>query len=84
MTGKMETLRAQVKPEKAELVRKVAMDRFGYTKGAISKAVNVALDEWLSSHSKRKKPDWSKLRGALSDVKLNSVELQHRAWDRDW
>ena len=84
MAEKMETLRVQIKPEKAELVRKMAMGKFGYMKGAISKAVNVALDEWLSKSSKRKKPDWRKLRGILSDVKLSSVELQHRAWDRDW
>ena len=82
--AKKETLRVQMNPEKAELVRKTAMDKFGYTKGAISQAVNEALDEWLNQKSKRKKPDWGKLRGVLSDVKMSSVELQHRAWDRDW
>ncbi len=84
MAEKMQTLRVQVKPEKAELVRKAAMDAFGYSKGSISKAVNAALDEWLMKRKKTMKaPDWGKLQGALSHVKMTSVELQHSAWDRD-
>ncbi len=84
MAAKMETLRVQLKPEKADLVRKVAMDQFGYSKGSISKAVNEALDKWLGQKKLApKKVNWSKLRGALSDVKMTSVELQHAAWNSD-
>ena len=82
MAEKIQTLRAQVKSEKAELVRKAAMDTFGYSKGSISKAVNVALDEWLQKRKRpTKAPNWKKIQGALSHVKMTSVELQHAAWD---
>ena len=85
MAAKMETLRVQISPQKAELVRKMAMDKFGYGKGAISKAVNVALDEWVMKRKQTdsKKVNWEKLRGALKHVKMTSVELQHAAWDTD-
>lgn len=82
--SKMETLRAQVKPEKAQLVKKIAMEQFGYEKGAISFAINEALDEWLRrKKTATKRVDWNKLRGALSNVKMTAVELQHAAWDKD-
>ena len=84
MAGKMETLRVQVKPEKAEFVRKAAMDTYGYGKGAISKALNAAIDEWLEKNrSKHRKVSWKKLRGVLAHVKMNSVELQHADWNID-
>lgn len=84
MAKKMEMLRVQLATEKAAQVRQMAMHRFGYVKGAISKAVNEALDSWMA---KRKKlpasPDWNKMEGVLSHVKKSSVELQHAMWDRD-
>lgn len=78
----METLRAQVTKEKTQKVREEAMKRFGYSKGSISKAVNEALDEWIKKPSKKqvKKVDWSDLRGVLKEVKMSSVELQHKAF----
>lgn len=80
----IETLRAQVQREKAQKVRETAMKRFGYSKGSISKAINVALDEWLMKQGQRKKerkPDWGKIRGALKDIKMDSVTLQHAAFE---
>ena len=78
----METLRAQTTREKAQKVREEAMKRFGYSKGSISMAVNEALDAWIKKPSKKKqkKVDWSDLRGVLKDVKMSSVELQHKAF----
>ena len=76
------TLRVQLPEEKARKVREQAMKRFGYSKGAISKALNVALDEWLGKAKPAKPPITAKdLLGRLSGVKESSVELQHKARD---
>ncbi len=79
----METLRVQIDKQKARKVRETAMTQFGFSKGAISKAVNAALDEWLHKQQKKGQgpaPDWERLTGVLKDVKMTSVELQHNAF----
>lgn len=75
----METLRAQMTKEKAQRVRETAMKRFGYSKGSISKAINTALDEWIEKKDSKfnKKPDWGNVAGALKEINMSSVELQH-------
>jgi hypothetical protein len=81
--NKMETLRIQINPKKALAIKKMAMSKFGFEKGAISKAVNEALDEWMKKEKDSKKVNWNKLMGVLSEEKLASVELQHTVWDTD-
>ena len=78
-----EVMRVILAPEKARKVRQFAMARYGFRKGAISKAVNAALDIWMEKPEKVKRkpaPDWRSLEGALSDIKMTSVELQHEAF----
>lgn len=83
MAEKMETLKVQLREEKAQRVREIAMRRFGFSKGAISKGMQEALDEWVAKNNAKKTsfpPEWKRLRGALKDIKMSSVELQHKAF----
>lgn len=46
----MKTLRGQV-PEKIEReFRKLAMEKFGYGKGSLSKALEEAVKEWVTKN----------------------------------
>ncbi len=88
MVEKMETLKVQLQKEKAQRVREIAMRRFGFSKGAITKGMQEALDDWMKKNQEKANPvvpDWSDIRGALKDIKMTSVELQHKAFLlRDW
>jgi predicted DNA-binding protein len=57
------------------------MRRFGYKKGALSKAAEEAIEKWLNSIEdvKFEGNPVEAIRGILSEVKMNSVELQHLA-----
>ena len=78
----METIKVQIDEKKAKDVRAMAMQIYGHKKGAISAAINTAIEQWLakfskSARQKRYKPNWGSLKGALKEVKTGSVELQH-------
>lgn len=82
----METLKVQMKEKKAKAVREIAMKKFGFAKGSISKAFNDAIDEWIKKQTivkKTKKPDWDSITGAIKEIKMSSVELQHKAFQLD-
>lgn len=86
MATKMETLRAQMPKEKAQKVKETAMKEFEYSKGAISMAITEALDDWLhkkqAAQPKNRKPDWGAVTGALKEIKMSSVELQHHSFQQ--
>jgi len=80
MVKDMAGLRFQVKEELEKKFREAAMKRFGYGKGALSRAAEEALQKWLASISMEEvfKGDPVKaIEGLLADVNLDSVELQH-------
>jgi hypothetical protein len=65
--------------------RELAMRRFGYSKGAISRAVEEAILRWISlaeegSISFEGDPV-EVIDGILSDINMGSVELQHMIRD---
>jgi hypothetical protein len=65
--------------------RELAMRRFGYSKGAISRAVEEAILRWISlaeegSVSFEGDPV-EVIDGILSDINMGSVELQHMIKD---
>lgn len=66
--------------QKEKLFRERAMKKFGYRKGALSKALEEAVDMWLLTKnnvlSKIDNPT-QELEGLLQEIKLSSVELQH-------
>jgi len=76
----MAGLRFQVKEELERKFREAAMKRFGYGKGALSRAAEEALQKWLASISAEEvfRGDPVKaIEGLLADINLDSVELQH-------
>ncbi len=82
-TTMIETIRAQMPKEKATQFRMKAMETFGYNKGAISKAINAAIEHWIQHPAKiekKEKPNWDVLTGVLKDINMPSVELQHAAF----
>lgn len=74
------TIRINLEPSKEREFRSRAMEKYGFKKGAISKALEDAIDIWLSM-DQNKLPIISNptkaLVGMLKDVKETSVELQH-------
>lgn len=84
----MSGLRVQVRRELEEKFREAAMRRFGYSKGALSRAAEEAFEKWLSSieEVKFEGDPVEAIEGLLSDLKMGSVELQHsvgKLWSKD-
>ena len=71
-----ETIKVEVDDALAKRFRRRAMERYGYKKGAVKKA----MEEALSKYSTTAKPDWASLRGVLK-LNKDSVWLQHHAWE---
>ena len=46
----MKTLRGQVSEELEKEFRKLAMKKFGYGKGSLSKALEEAVKEWIEKN----------------------------------
>jgi hypothetical protein len=80
-------LRVQINPKVEEKFREAAMKRFGYGKGALSKAAEEAIIKWLSS-TENEVADFGgdpvkAIEGLLKDVNVDSVTLQNetqKAW----
>ena len=72
----MQVLKTQLKDERAELFRKKAMEKFGHSKGAISSALNEAIDQWLKTKTSI---DVREFRGIFRNAKDTSLELQKKA-----
>jgi len=60
----------------------MAMKRFGYGKGSISRAAEEAIQNWVSIQLQMEKREFEgdpvkAIEGLLADVDVDSVELQH-------
>lgn len=78
-------IRAKI-DDKLELrFRELAMKRFGYGKGALTKAIEEAIIKWISSVEKEEltfeEDPIEAIDGLISDIKVDAVELQHRIKD---
>jgi len=72
-----ETIKVEVDDALARKFRKKAMERYGYKRGTIKKAV----EEVITKFSMSGKVDWASLKGTLKVTKrVSSVQLQHRLW----
>lgn len=72
-----ETIKVEVNDALARKFRKKAMERYGYKKGTIKKAV----EEVMTRFSMSGPVNWASLRGTLKGTtKASSVQLQHRLW----
>ena len=75
-----ETIKVEVDANLAERFRRRAMQKYGYKKGSVKKALEGLMEEFTRGSGGT--ADWSSVRGAIKeDYKgLDSVELQHSIW----
>jgi len=75
------SLRIQIDQELERRFRELAMRRFGYAKGSLSKAAEEALRNWVLEFDTGKSEiigdPVEAIDGLLSDIDRGSVELQH-------
>lgn len=81
----MGSIKVTIDDEVEERFRRVAMKRFGYGKGALSEAAEVAFSEWSSKEDVAEvaitgmEDPVAAIEGLLKHVTESSVELQHKA-----
>jgi hypothetical protein len=76
-----ETIKVEVDEALARQFKKKAMERYGYKKGAMKKALVEAMKDYPpKQHRKTTGTRWEDLKGILKSDK-DSVWLQHHAWD---
>jgi hypothetical protein len=72
-----ETIKVEVDEALARKFRKKAMEKYGYKKGTIKKALEGVLEKFSTTGQ----VDWASLRGTLKVARnVSSVELQHKLW----
>jgi len=78
-------IRAKIDDNLELRFRELAMKRFGYGKGALTKAIEEAIIKWISSVEKEEltfeEDPIEAIDGLISDIKVDAVELQHRIKD---
>jgi hypothetical protein len=78
-------IRAKIDEKIERKFRELAMRKFGYGKGSLAKAAEEAILKWISETEKQEKifegNPVDAIDGLLSDVKMDSVELQHKLRD---
>jgi len=76
-------LRFQISQKLEHKFRELAMKRFGYGKGALSRAAEEAVLKWISTVEEEdlsfEGDPVEAIDGLLSDINIDSVELQHEA-----
>jgi hypothetical protein len=75
------SLRVQLDLELERKFRQKAMKRFGYGKGALSKAAQEAIVNWMSNVEKEEisfeEDPVRAIEGLLKEMNIDSVKLQH-------
>lgn len=75
-------LRVKIDDKLERKFREHAMRRFGYCKGALSKAAEEAILRWISAVEKEELKfegdPVDAIDGLLSEINVDSVELQHK------
>jgi hypothetical protein len=76
-----ETIKVEIDEDLAKRFRKKAMEKYGYKKGAVKKALEGLMKEF-AAQKRSEKPNWGSLVGAIKDdyKGMTSVELQHSIW----
>ncbi|RLE84579.1 MAG: hypothetical protein DRJ41_02870 [Thermoprotei archaeon] len=80
-------IRAKIDEKLERKFRELAMRKFGYGKGALTRAIEEAILRWVSTTESEEltfEGDPIKaIEGILSDIDMSSVDLQHeikRLW----
>lgn len=75
------SLRVQINAKIERRFREAAMKRFGYGKGALSKAAEEAILDWISTLEKEdvnfEDDPVTAIEGLIKDVDVDAVTLQH-------
>lgn len=74
-----EAIKVELPRGLVERFRRKAMERYGYRKGAVKRALKDLIMGFLGVKGEA---NWSLLRGVISSER-SSVELQHEAWRLD-
>ena len=78
-------IRAKIDKRLEMRFRELAMKRFGYCKGALTRAMEEAIIKWIASVEREEitfeGDPVEAIDGILSDIKIDAVELQHRIKD---
>lgn len=77
-------IRAEIDERLERRFRELAMRRFGYGKGALTKAVEEAILRWVSSFEEVAAFEGDPIEaieGILSGIDMDSVSLQHKISD---
>jgi len=77
-------IRARIDEELEKRFRELAVKRFGRRRGSISKAVEEAIRMWVSHVEEAEALDGDPVEvisGALADLHIDSLGLQHRVKD---
>ena len=76
-------MKVQIDEKIERKFRELAMKKFGYGKGSISKAAQEAFLRWISEVEEEmlsfKGDPVEAIDGLLKDIDVDSVELQHKA-----
>ncbi len=78
--GRILAIKINLEDGKEKIFRERAMKKFGYKKGALSKALEEAVDMWLLVETNKLpmvNSPTRELDGLLSGIEETSVELQH-------
>ena len=77
------TLRIQIDERLEREFRRLAMQRFGYGRGALKRAAEEAIMDWVSkvkgAMASFEGDPVEAIDGLLSDIDIDAVELQHQA-----
>jgi hypothetical protein len=73
----MDVIKAELNEALAKRFRKRAMERYGYRKGAVKRA----LEDLIRRYTSRGSVNWHLLKGTIRS-ELSSVELQHKMWKK--
>jgi len=78
--GKMGELKVTLDEELLKLFKERAYRIFGYKKGSLKSAVELAIKDFIDRVDLLQREDLSveEIRGLLKDLKATSVELQHK------
>lgn len=81
----MESLKIELDEKLAKRFRECAMKVFGYGNESISKAAQASIENWVNAIEEIEKQEVedpvNAMLGLLSDVDIDSVELQHSIKD---
>ncbi len=82
------TLKVEMNKELEKKFRELAMKRYGYSKGALKKATESAIQKWteeasveISSNEKEIRDSLKLIEGGLAHLRgrVTSVEMQHES-----